>query len=150
MIQPFEYSFLDQDVDTYYSKERQLGQLFGILSGIAIILSYLGIFGLSSYMLHRRTKEIALRKIMGASVKDIVQLLSKQFFKLALIAFILAVPVSYLLMDNWLQEFAYRIKMNISNFIYAGLLILFILAIAVGRQTFKSAISNPVDAVKYE
>ena len=71
-------------------------------------------------------------------------------FLFMIIAFILAVPVSYILMDKWLQEFAYRIKINISTFIYAGLLILFILAIAVGRQTFKSAISNPVDSVKYE
>lgn len=148
--QPFEYSFLDEDVDRYYHNERQLGKLFGFLSGIAIILSYLGIFGLSSYMLHKRTKEIAIRKIMGATIKDIVQLLSKQFFKLALIAFILAVPVSYILMDKWLQEFAYRIKINLSTFVFAGLLILFILVIAVGRQTFKSAISNPVDSVKYE
>jgi len=148
--QPFEYSFLDEDIDRFYKSEKQLGKLFNLLSGIAIILSYLGIFGLSSYMLFKRTKEIAIRKILGASIKDIVQLLSRQFLILAIIAFILAIPVSYILMDNWLHDFAYRIKINPLTFVFAILIILFILAIAVGRQTFKSAISNPVDAVKYE
>jgi len=148
--QPFEYSFLDEDVDRYYHSERQLGKLFGFLSGIAVILSYLGIFGLSSYMLHKRTKEIAIRKILGASIQDIILLLSKQYLILALIAFILAIPVSYFLMDKWLQEFAYRININLSSFVFSILIILIILIFAVGRQTIKSAISNPVDAVKYE
>ena len=87
---------------------------------------------------------------MGASIKDIVQLLSRQFFKLTLIAFILAIPVSFFLMDKWLQEFSYRTNIKLSTFLFSVLIILLILALAVGRQTLKSAFTNPVDAVKYE
>ncbi|OGU60104.1 MAG: hypothetical protein A2V66_10470 [Ignavibacteria bacterium RBG_13_36_8] len=146
----FEYSFLDENFNKLYQSDERMQQLFGYFSGFAIFIACLGLFGLAAYVTERRTKEIGIRKVMGASVKQIIFLLSKEFVKWVTIANIIAWPVAWLLMSDWLQGFAYRIELNIWPFIIAGITAIIIAISTVMYQSVKAAISNPVDSLKYE
>ena len=147
---PFKYLFLDENLDMQYEDEKRAGQIFGIFSGLAIIIACVGLFGLAAYTASLRTKEIGIRKVMGASVGSVVYLLSKDFTKLILFSFILAVPLSWYVMHNWLQSFAYRIQLEPGVFLVAGVIALFISWITVSYQSIKAAIVNPVQSLRNE
>ena len=148
--QPFSYTFLDQDYARLYNREQQMSHVFQIFSGLAILIACLGLFGLAAFTTQQRTKEIGIRKILGASVSGIVCLLSKDFLKLVLVANIIAWPIAYYAMNQWLQSFAYRIDLGISTFILSGLIALFIALLTVSYQAIKAARANPVEALRYE
>jgi hypothetical protein len=135
----YEYKFLDQKIDNFYKKEDRLSQLYKIFAGIAIFISCLGLYGLVSFMAAQRTKEVGIRKVLGASVLQIIYLFSKEFTVLIGIAFLISAPGSYYFMSKWLANFAYHINLG------AGLFI-----ITVGYRAIKSATANPVKSLKYE
>ncbi|UCC40488.1 MAG: ABC transporter permease [Candidatus Aminicenantes bacterium] len=149
-IFPFEYSFLDEDFDKLYKADKKVGQLVGIFSSLAIFVACLGLFGLISFSAEQRTKEIGIRKVLGASVSGIVLLLSKEFTKWVLAANIIAWPVAYFVMNGWLQNFAYRTRIGVEYFVLSALLAFVIALITVSYQSIKAAVANPVDSIKYE
>src|SRR5699024_3248021 len=133
-----------------YRTEQRLGQVFGGFAAIAILLACLGLFGLSAFTAERRTKEIGIRKVMGATVTNIVVLLSKDFLKLVLIGFVIAVPIAFYFMNQWLQGFAYRIDLGVGIFLLAGGLALLIALATVSWQSIRAALANPVDSLRSE
>lgn len=147
---PFTYSFLDEDLDAFYKAEARWGGIVGWAGGIAIFLGCLGLFGLAALSAVNRTKEIGIRKVLGASVAGIVGLLSKDFVKLVLVAFAVATPLAYFAMDKWLQNFAYRINVGWWVFAFAGGLAFVIALLTVSFQAIRAAIANPVEALRYE
>ena len=147
---PFEYSFLDEDFERFYRKEEKMAATFTSFSIIAIGLSFLGIIGLTTFVALQRTKEIGIRKVLGASVSNILLLLSKDYIKLILIAFIIAIPVANYFITEWLQEFAYRIEVQWWMFAVPGLLVLLIALFSVMGQTWKAARANPVESLRDE
>ncbi len=147
---PFEYHFLDEAYDRLYRTERRMGTLFNYFSGLAIIISCLGLLGLASFMAEKRTKEIGIRKVLGASLAGIVVLLNKQFTKWVLIANLVAWPIAYYAMSKWLQGFAYRINLGIGTFALAAALALTIAVGTVSYQSVKAALTNPADSLRYE
>jgi len=146
----FDYQFLDETIGKFYNDEQRVSRLFTIFSFIAIGIGCLGLFGLVSFMAAQRTKEIGVRKVMGASVGDILVMFSKEFVKLILIAFAVAAPGAYFVMNGWLQDFAYRISIGAEVFGLAVALTLIIAGVTVGYRAIKAATANPVDALKYE
>ena len=147
---PFDYFFLDDDYDKLYRTEEQIGTLFGLFSILAIFVASLGLFGLASFTAQRRIKEIGIRKVLGASVSNLVLMLSKEFAILVGIANLIAWPIAYYAMNRWLQDFAYRIDLGIWAFVLSGFLALFIALTTVSYQAWKVARTNPVDALRYE
>ena len=147
---PFDYFFLDDDYDKLYRAEKQIGTLFGLFSILAILVASLGLFGLASFTAQRRIKEIGIRKVLGASVSNLVLMLSKEFALLVGTANLIAWPIAYYAMNRWLQDFAYRIDLGIWPFIWSGLLTLLIASTIVSYQAWKVARTNPVDALRYE
>jgi len=147
---PFDYSFLDEDFDKQYRDEDRFGNLFLNFAVLAIFISCLGLLGLASYSTIQRTKEIGVRKVMGASVVNIINLLSKDFLKLVLIAFVIATPVAAFGMYIWLQNFAYRMSLSAWTFLFAGMLAVLIAFLTVSFQSIKAAIANPVGALRAE
>ncbi|MFQ5629204.1 MAG: ABC transporter permease, partial [bacterium] len=148
--QPFEYTFYDKDFDRLYRADRRVGSLFETFSFLGIFIACLGLFGLASFATEQRTKEIGVRKVLGASVPNIVMLLSKEFTKLVALAFLFAIPVSYFGMNYWLQNFAYRTEISIFSFLFAGILAIAIAWLTVSYQSIKASVANPVQALKYE
>ena len=148
---PFAYSFLDEDFRAQYEVEEQLGEVFTYIAFLAILIACLGLFGLAAFTAEQRTKEIGVRKTLGATVPQIVTLLSKDFVLLVVIAFVVAAPAAYYLLDRFfLSEFAYRITMGPDLFILAGILALAIALLTVSFQAVKAAVANPVDSLRYE
>ena len=147
---PFSYRFLDDSFNEMYNSEQRVGKIAMIFSILAIFIACLGLFGLATFIAEQRTKEIGIRKVLGASVNGIVQLLSKDFLKLVLIAFVIAVPISWWAMHRWLQDFAYRINISWWIFIIAGFLALLIALLTISFQAIKAAIANPVKSLKTE
>ena len=147
---PFRYSFLDQDYENLYLAESRLSKVFGIFTSLAIFVACLGLLALAAFLAEQRTKEIGIRKVMGASVSSIVLLLSKGFTRLVLIAFVVAIPLAYWAMSTWLSDFAYRIDISVWPFLLAGGVALLIAWGTVSYQSIKAALSNPVDALRDE
>jgi putative ABC transport system permease protein len=147
---PFEYEFMDDSYNRLYLMENKISDLFNVFAALAIIISCLGLFGLAAYTVERRTKEIGIRKVFGATIPEIMFLLSKEFSKWIIIANIIAWPLAYYIMSNWLKDFAYRINIGIGVFLLSGAMALLIALITVGAHTIKAATSNPVDALRYE
>lgn len=147
---PFSYYFLDETFDKQYKADRQFGNAFGSFACIAIIIACIGLMGLSAYNVLQRTKEIGIRKVFGASVKSIVFILSKDLIYLVLIAFIIAVPVVWWVMQAWLQQFAYRIHISWWTFAIAGIIAFIIAFITVSFQSVKAAMANPVKSLRVE
>jgi putative ABC transport system permease protein len=147
---PFEYGFVDEDYDNMYRVIERMGELFNYMSGLAIFVSCLGLFGLASYVTEKRTKEIGIRKAYSASVTDIVLLLSRQFLKWVLVANVIAWPVAYIAMRHWLQTFAYRTDIGIEIFMATSLAAFIIAIITISWQTIRAARRNPVDSLRYE
>jgi len=147
---PFEYSFFDEHFNNIYRSESRANRLFHYFTVFAIFISCLGLFGLTAFMAEHRTKEIGVRKVMGASVSNIVCLLSKEFVILVILANIVTVPVGFYVMNKWLQNFAYKISITIWVFLLSAVLALIIALVTVSFHAVKSAYTNPVDALKYE
>lgn len=148
--QPFKYVFLDQNLKAQYEAEERSGQIFAIFSGLAIIIACVGLFGLAAYTASLRTKEIGIRKVMGASAFSVVLLLSKDFTRLVLTAFVLATPLAWYVMDSWLKGYAYRVSLGFEIFILAGLTALLISWITVSYQSVKAALANPIKSLRSE
>ena len=146
---PFEYQFVDEVFDAMYRSDVQLGATLGSFSLLAILVASLGLFALAAFTTEQRTKEIGVRKVMGASVARIVVLLSKDFLKLVVAAFALAVPFSYFAMDRWLQTFAARIDLDAGIFLTSSVAALLIGMLAVGYQSVRAARANPATSLKY-
>jgi putative ABC transport system permease protein len=148
--QAFEYSFFNDEFAKLYASEERTGQIFTIFSMLAIFIACLGLLGLAAYTAEQRTKEIGIRKVLGASVSEIILLLTQEFTKWVLIANIIAWPVAYYFMNSWLENFAYRINFNIWIFVLAGASALLVAVITVGYQAIKAATANPVKSLRYE
>jgi putative ABC transport system permease protein len=147
---PFEAWFMDEGIDRLYRSEAKFGQIFRTFSMLAIFIACLGLFGLAAYTAEQRTKEIGIRKVLGASVSGIVLLFSKDFVKLVALANLIAWPVAYYAASRWLQGFAYRINLGIGVFVLGGALALVIALLTVSAQAIRAARANPVDALRYE
>ncbi len=147
---PFENFFLDADFDQQYRSDEQVGRIFGIFTVLGLFIACLGLLGLASFTAETRTKEIGIRKVLGASITGIVIMLSKQFTKWVLLANVIAWPVAYYIMSRWLKNFAYRADINILIFIISGLLVLAIALLTVSFQSIRAAASNPTDSLRYE
>lgn len=147
---PFEFTFLDDEIDKLYNDERRTLKIFNYFAFIAIFISCLGLFGLAAFMAQLRTKEVGVRRVLGAPIPNIVLLLSKEFLALVVVANIFAWPIAYLVMDKWLHNFAYRTTPGYLTFILSALLALVIAFTTVIYQSIKAATINPVDALKYE
>ena len=147
---PFMYSFVDENLAMMYRSEMKLGRMAGVFSGLAVFLACLGLFGLISFSAEQRTKEIGIRKTLGASVIHIVLLLSRDFVKLVILANVIAWPVAYYAIATWLQRFVYRVDPGAGIFMLGGALALLIALATVSFQAVKAALANPVDALRYE
>jgi len=147
---PSNYHFLDEALDDLYRSEERVGTIFRYFSVLAIFISCLGLFGLASFMAEQRTKEIGIRKVLGATVSNIIFLLSKEFAKWILVANIIVWPIAYYAANKWLQGFAYRTTIGLWIFILAAAMVLFIALLTVSYQSFKAATANPIDSLKYE
>ena len=147
---PFTYSFMDDRINDTYAAEQKTGQILGIFSGLTIFVSCLGLFGLATFTAEQRTKEIGVRKVLGASVASIVGLLSKDFLKLILIAIVAAVPVAWYGMNKWLQSFQYRIDVTWWMFVLAGILAVAVALLTVSYQSIKAALMDPVKSLRSE
>lgn len=147
---PFEYAFLDDYFERQYRADEQRGKMLGGLTALAICIACLGLFGLASYIAEQRTKEVGIRKVLGASVANIVLLFTKDFVKPVILANLLAWPVAYYAMSSWLHNFAYRIDLSIGFFLLSGVLTLMIALMTVGWQAVRTAGANPVDSLRSE
>jgi putative ABC transport system permease protein len=147
---PFEYTFLDEDFDKLYRADEKVGRLVGIFSLLAIVVACFGLFGLASFAAEQRTKEIGIRKVLGASVPGIILLLSREFTKWVLLANILAWPIAYFAMNRWLENFAYKMSLGIGIFFLSGFLALAIALATVSYQSIKAAFSDPIESLRYE
>lgn len=147
---PFEWHFLDKQIEQLYQADQRMMKVFSICSLLAIFTSCLGLFGLVTFFVQRKTKEIGIRKVLGASVPGVIFLLTKEFTKWVLIANVIAWPVAYYAMKEWLQNFAYRINIDWWIFVLAGGIALMIAIATVSLQAVKAATANPVESLRYE
>ena len=145
---PFSYRFLNESFDEMYRNEQRVGKIALVFSVLAIFIACLGLFGLATFIAEQRTKEIGIRKVLGASVQGIVQMLSKDFMKLVAISFVIAAPIAWYFMHKWLQDFAYRINISWWIFVAAGLAALLIALVTVSFQAIRAAITNPVKSLR--
>lgn len=148
--EPFEYVFLDENFDELFRAEQRMGNVFSIFSGLAIFIASLGLFALAAFTSEQRTKEIGIRKAMGASVFGLTVLLSQEFTKLVVIAFVPAALAGWYIADQWLEGFAYRIDVDPFILIASGLSAIIIAWLTVSYQSVKTASTNPVDSLRYE
>ena len=148
--QPFEYSFLDDRFDEMYRSEQRIGNIFSVFTGLAIFVGCLGLFGLAAFTAEQRTKEIGIRKALGATVPGVVYLMSREFVLWVVIANIIAWPIAWFAMNRWLQGFVYKTGMTVWTFLLASALSLSVALLTVSYQANKAARANPVDALKYE
>jgi len=147
---PLEYSFLDEDIDNLYKTEQRIGNLVRYGTFLAIFIACLGLFGLASFTAEKRTKEIGIRKVLGASISGIVLLLTKEFTKWVILANLIAWPIAYYVMSRWLQNFAYHINIGLWTFLLSAALGLVTALITISFQAIKTATSNPVESLRYE
>jgi putative ABC transport system permease protein len=147
---PVDYFFLDETFNQQYKSDQLFGKVFGVFAFLAILIACFGLLGLSAYNVLQRTKEIGIRKVLGASVQNILLLLSGGFVKLIIVALFIAVPVGWFIMNNWLQDFAYRIHIQWWVFMLAAVIAILIALITIGTQAIKAAVTNPVKSLRTE
>jgi putative ABC transport system permease protein len=147
---PFDYTFMDDAFNARYKAEDRLASIFSIFTVITIVLAAMGLFGLAAFTIEQRTKEIGIRKVLGASIYSINGLLSKDFLKLVLLSIVVASPVAWYFMHNWLQGFAYRINIQWWMFGSAGLLAILVALVTISYHAVKAAIANPVNSLRSE
>jgi len=145
-----DYEFLDNNIDAFYTEEHRFSILFQILTGLLLVTGCLGLYGLVSFIINKKMKELAVRKVMGASASNILILLSKNYFKLVFIAFVVASPLVYYFMSDWLSQFAYHVDLKWWYFILPGILILATAFLTVSGKTYRAARCNPAEILKYE
>ncbi|MBU1099743.1 MAG: ABC transporter permease [Bacteroidetes bacterium] len=148
--QPFEYSFMNEDFNNTYKAEQRIGNIFTVFSGLAIFIGCLGLLGLAAFTAEQRTKEIGIRKTLGATISGIVLLLLREFGILLVVSFVVAAPIAYFTMNSWLEDFVYRIDLGILPFVLAGLFAFIVAIVTVSFHAIKAASSNPVDSLKFE
>jgi putative ABC transport system permease protein len=147
---PFEYMFVEEDYSQFYRREERMGRLLANFAFLAVFIACLGLFGLASFVVEQRTKEIGIRKVLGASVASITNSLCKEFIRLVILAMLIAWPLAYLAAHDWLEDFAYRISLGPAVFLLTGLLALVIALLTVSFQAVRAARANPADALQYE
>jgi len=147
---PFDYKFADDEFAKKFEMENKVAKLSGIFAGLTIFISCLGLFGLAAFMAERRTKEIGIRKVLGASVANVWVLLSKEFVLLVIVSCIIASPIAFTLMHNWLQKYDYRIDISVWIFVFAGLIAIVITIATVSFQAIRAALANPVKSLRTE
>jgi putative ABC transport system permease protein len=147
---PLEYNFLDEKFAALYASEQRTKQIFSAFAILAIIIASLGLFGLSAFVIEQRTREIGIRKVLGASVQQVLLLVSKEFLLLVGIAFIISVPVTWWAMNEWLKDFAYRINIGTGVFIAGGLSAILIAFFTISFQAIRAAVANPVKSLRTE
>jgi putative ABC transport system permease protein len=147
---PFDYKFLQDAIGERYEEEQKVGQLFIVFSFLAVIVACLGLFGLATFAAEQKTKEVGIRKVLGASISNIIAILARQFIFLVIISNILAWPPAYFLIDYYLSNFAYRVEIGILVFIVSGLLAFIVAILSICFQSIKAASANPVKALRYE
>lgn len=147
---PFTYSFLENDLDTLYQKDLSIRNTFMGFSGLAIIISFLGLFGLSVFTAKQKTKEVGIRKVLGATIFQIITLLSKEFMLLVLIAIIISSPITYYIMNIWLQDYAYRVHINIATFFLSSGIAMILMLLSISYQVIKAAQTDPAKTLRYE
>ncbi|MEQ8573995.1 MAG: FtsX-like permease family protein, partial [Fulvivirga sp.] len=145
-----DYSFLNQEYDELYRSETQFGDIFLTFAVIAIFIALIGLIGLSSFFAIQKTREIGIRKVLGASVNSLVFLMSKEFVKLLVVANLLAWPIAYYVLNDWLQQYPYDVTISFDIFLMAGVLSLILVLLTTGYQSIKSAIANPVKSIRTE
>ena len=149
-IYPFEYNYFDDLFDRAYRSEMKTAELANWFTGLAILIACLGLYGLAVHKVQHRIKEVGVRKVLGASVSKILLLLTRDFGLLLILSFLIAAPVAYVIMNQWLDGFAYHTTINLFTFIVALLLMLFVAGVTVGYRTYRAAVRNPVDALREE
>jgi ABC-type antimicrobial peptide transport system permease subunit len=147
---PFEFSFLDDEFNRQYKSEKRMGRLFNYFTLLSVLIASLGLFGLVSFMASQRTKEIGIRRVVGASTVDIVKILTKEFIVLVAVANIIAWPTAYYFMKKWLDNFVFKTNIQIWVFIYSAIIALLIALLSISFKTIKAATANPVDSLRYE
>ena len=147
---PFNSSFLEQDFDSLYRTEQNMHDVLNAFTFLSIFVACLGLFGLASFTIKQRFKEIGIRKVLGSNVKDIVALLSKDFLKLVLISFLIASPIAWYITHTWLQDFAYRVDISWWIFLLSGVSAILIAFITVSVQAIKAATANPIKSLRTE
>jgi ABC-type antimicrobial peptide transport system permease subunit len=147
---PFEYTFVEEEYAQKFKDEERISKIVSFFAVLAIIISYLGIFGLASFVAQQRVKEIGIRKVLGATVFNVWGLLSKDFVVLILIAFLVAIPVTYYFLSNWLENYTYRTEITWWVFVLSGVGALLITLVAVSYQSIKAALANPVKSLRNE
>ncbi|TVP47354.1 MAG: FtsX-like permease family protein [Mongoliibacter sp.] len=147
---PFAYEFLDDNIQQQYFQEKRLGEIAGYSAGLAIFIACLGLFGLATLTLRQRTKEIGIKKVLGASIINITLNLSLDFTKLVFFAILLAVPISWILMNQWLEDFAHRINIGLGVFILTGSVVVLVALVSISFQTIRAAMSNPIKSIRSE
>ncbi|MGH7456580.1 MAG: ABC transporter permease, partial [bacterium] len=147
---PFEYFFLDEYFNRQYQTDQRFGQIFGVFAGLAIIIAVLGLFALSAFSAVKRTKEIGIRKVLGATTPNLVMLLSKDFLLLLSLANLVALPLAGLIIKKWLENYAFRINLGWDIFVIPAVIVAAIALITVSTQAIKAALANPVEALRYE
>ena len=147
---PFEFNFLDQKLDSLYDSEKRFGKLISYFTYLAIFISCLGLFGLAIFIMEQRTKEIGIRKVLGASISNIIRHVTKDFIIFIVLANIIAWPLGYYFMHKWLQNFAYKEDINIIIFLISGFISLALILVTVSLHGFRAANANPVDSLRNE
>ena len=145
-----EFHFLDQQMAQFYAEESRASQIFSLGAGLSIFVACLGLFGLASFTVEKRRKELGIRKILGATESNLFLLLSSSFTKQIALAFILASPVTYIVMNNWLSAFQYRINIGIGTFLISGMIALAIAMLTISYRSIRAVNRNPVDSLRYE
>ncbi|MCK6694268.1 MAG: ABC transporter permease, partial [Thermoanaerobaculia bacterium] len=147
---PFEYRFLDEQYGQLYEAEQRQGRVFITFALLAILIACLGLFGLTAFVVQQRVKEIGIRKVLGATVPGLLLLLSKDFLKLVAVALLIASPVAWYFMQQWLEDFAYRIQIDMWVFLTAGFVAALVAFLTVSFQSIKAALANPVNSLRNE
>jgi ABC-type antimicrobial peptide transport system permease subunit len=147
---PFEYKFVDQEFQKKFITEELISKLTNIFSALAIFICCLGLAGLASFTIEKRFREIGVRKVLGASVQQLLLLISKEFLKLVVVAFVIAVPLTYWLMNHWLQNYQYRIHINGWLFVVVGIVMFTLTLVVVSLNTLRAAVANPVKSLRSE
>jgi ABC-type antimicrobial peptide transport system permease subunit len=147
---PFNYGFIDQDIDHLYTADSRMGKIINVFSILSVLVSCLGLFGLATFSTQRRTREIGVRKVLGAGGTSIVALLTMEFLKLVLLSLLVAFPIAWFAMDNWLREFVYRVRISPWIFLATGAAAMLVALLTVSYQTIRAAIANPVDSLRNE
>jgi len=148
--QPIRYTFLDESFADMYDDVRRTASIFTSFSVLAIVIACLGLFALSAFMAEQLNKEMSIRKVLGASISQVTTLLSRDFVKLVLIAFVIASPIAWWAMNKWLQDFAYRITISVWVFLWAGLAVFIIALATISFQAIKAALANPAESLRTE